>query len=100
MQIMQIKNNKKYFSTISFPNPFLLDLLDFIKINKSNLRTLKICDIEFLGELIQSIGERCQKLKHLIHIRRNHISILLDGDKIFTKLIKSNITKKIKYYNF
>jgi len=62
--------NIKNFNTISFPNieyvslgiyaiSFLLDLIDFIKINGNNLKILKIVgspnDMEFLGELIESI---------------------------------------------
>jgi hypothetical protein len=43
--------------------PFLLDLLDFIKINGKNLKTLNVygapSDMEFLGKLIQLIGEKC-----------------------------------------
>ena len=57
--------------------PILSDLLDFIKINGKNLKTLNIygtsSDMEFLGELIQLIGEKCQKLEHLETLYSNDI---------------------------
>ena len=81
--------NIKHFNTTSFPNieyvdlnfyttSFLLDLIDFIKINGNNLKILKINgspnDMEFLGELIESIGEKCQKLEHLEIFYTNNVN--------------------------